>query len=182
MILSFLPFAPNGLRCLEMYKPDLNLVLMKITMVTVQEYINHWRSFNNPSHPLKLDDLGLESLPELPTTVQRLSLRNNRLESLDGLPDSLLWLDATNNRLCALPSRMPPHLEALYVSYNAIRIIPSMPASLKVLSAAYNPITSFGDLPGIAILKIPAECDRLLPVLPRSALYVNDRLVWSSNN
>lgn len=152
-----------------------------MTDIIANVRITDWIAACNPARVLRLDSIGLHTLPPIPQGVQRLSVCDNYLTSLEGLPESLEWLDATNNRLRTLPNTVPPTLESLYVSHNQIRVIPAMPVSLKLLSADDNPLTDIGDLPGIVILKIPHDAIRLLPPqLPPSALYVNHHLVWKS--
>ena len=152
-----------------------------MTDIIANVRITDWIALRNPARVLKLDAIGLHTLPPLPPGLQYMNVSDNYLTSLEGLPESLLWIDATNNRLRTLPNTVPPHLESLYVSYNQIRVIPDMPPSLKLLSADHNPICQIGELPGFFILKIPHEAIRLLPPqLPPSALYVNHHLVWKS--
>lgn len=64
-----------------------------------------WLHAGQPDKALRLDALGLTSLPEpLPASLKRLVASNNRLISLpEHLPDSLNQLDVSGNRLRSLP-------------------------------------------------------------------------------
>lgn len=70
-----------------------------MTDIIADYRITEWVTLRNPARVLKLDSIGLHTLPPIPHGVQRLSVCDNYLTSLEGLPDSIEWLDATNNCL-----------------------------------------------------------------------------------
>lgn len=81
----------------------------------------------------------LESLPELPLSIQVLQCENNRLHSL---PDnfskltSMHFLSCGNNPLTRLPP-LPPHLRTLICDGCCLRTLPELPKSLTCLYASH---------------------------------------------
>ncbi len=62
-------------------------------------------------------DHQLNSLPELPDTLECLYCNDNQLTSLSKLPDSLQYLFCGNNQLTSLPE-LPNSLQTLYCKNN----------------------------------------------------------------
>lgn len=89
---------------------------------------------------LDLSDLGLSSLPELPTSLQELIISGNKLTILPTLPPSLLVLKAANNLLTTLPE-LPPTLRLLDVANNQLMTLPELPAQLRLLNVTQNQLT-----------------------------------------
>ncbi len=61
--------------------------------------VNEWIDNNNPSKVLKLTNLNLESLPELPSNLEYLNCSNNFILTITRLPESLKILECKNNPL-----------------------------------------------------------------------------------
>ena len=134
--------------------------------------IKHWVNMQNivnddSRHALALDDLNLESLPQLPDNVSVLSLSCNRLGNnlpvlpsglmilnitanalveLPVLPENLQYLVCSNNKLTRLPN-LPEYLLSLFADANEISALPVLPKSLTHLNLAQNKLTTLIDLP-----------------------------------
>ncbi|MWT73462.1 NEL-type E3 ubiquitin ligase domain-containing protein [Escherichia coli] len=113
----------------------------------------------NGDTELKLDNLGLTSLPEnLPAGLTHLDVRNNQLTSLpEDLPAGLTDLDVRNNQLTSLPENLPAGLTDLDVRNNQLTSLPeNLPAGLTHLDVRDNQLTSLPeDLPaGLKYLNV----------------------------
>ena len=87
----------------------------------------------------------LTSLPHLPTTLKALYCNNNQLDSLPPLPD-LTHLSCVNNRLTSLP-QLPDNLLHLECHHNQITELPYLPDSLVFLNCYNNKLSSVPALP-----------------------------------
>ncbi len=88
----------------------------------------------------------LSRLPQLPASLRYLDCSDNGLgPSLSGLPAGLLYLNCSTQNINTNPEEtlqtlfsltLPPNLEFLNCSYNAITDLPALPASLKIISCS----------------------------------------------
>ncbi|NLD50786.1 MAG: hypothetical protein GX660_26900 [Clostridiaceae bacterium] len=88
----------------------------------------------------------LESLPELPNTLESLECQGNKLTELPVLPATLKYLYCHANQLTTLPS-LPDGLELLYCCGNNLNSLPELPYSLTTLKCERNNLTAMPDLP-----------------------------------
>jgi Leucine-rich repeat (LRR) protein len=89
---------------------------------------------------LNLSDLGLTSLPSLPSSLTILYCNNNQLTSLPSIPSSLTILYCNNNQLTSLPS-LPSSLRSLSCNNNQLTSLPSLPSFLIELYCENNPFS-----------------------------------------
>ncbi|OQR84424.1 hypothetical protein ACHHYP_13392 [Achlya hypogyna] len=115
---------------------------------------------------LKLDSNQIEILPDLSPLVklQTLVLDSNRLVSLPALPSTLMKISARNNRLSAFPSTIGalPSVEAVDLSNNDIASVPDSIAgcvALKEITLDDNQLTQ---LPPVL-----ARCEKLTAIFAR---------------
>jgi Leucine-rich repeat (LRR) protein len=76
--------------------------------------------------------------------------RNNQLNSLPNLPNSLQILWCSNNQLSSLPN-LPNSLQYLYCEINQLSSLPNLPNSLKYLYCNFNQLSSLPNLPNSLI-------------------------------
>ena len=144
----------------------------------------------------------LGSLPALPPSLEYLNASSNKLTSLPTLPHALKYLNVSFQRyyqddlifggsasvihpgISQLPD-LPPTLETLIVSDNALQTLPDLPATLTYLDASYNirphgqdpvsaGISTIGSSlpPGLATLKVNYTLVQCIPHLPASITVV----------
>lgn len=158
----------------------------------IKQWVNMQNIVNNDSvHALALDELNLESLPQLPDSVSVLSLSFNRLGSnlpvlpsglttlnitanalveLPALPKNLKYLVCSNNNLTRLPD-LPEHLLNLFADANKISVLPALPNRLTHLNLAHNKLTTLIDLPEtLTYLDVAYNNIAQLPVVLPDAL------------
>jgi hypothetical protein len=134
----------------------------------IKRWVNMQNIVNNDDrHALALDELNLETLPQLPDNVSVLSVSMNRLGNnlkvlpcglitlnitanalleLPALPKTLKNLVCSNNKLTRLPD-LPEHLVSLFADTNEISTLPALPKRLTHLNIAQNKLISLDDLP-----------------------------------
>jgi Leucine-rich repeat (LRR) protein len=88
----------------------------------------------------------LSSLPNLPNSLETLSVSNNQLDNLPNLPNSLKDLQCGNNQLKSLPN-LPNSLQYLYCENNQLKSLPNLPNSLQKLWCLDNQLRSLPNLP-----------------------------------
>ena len=102
---------------------------------------------------LQLANCQLQTLPQLPSTLITLTVRQNQLTGLPRLPSNLLKLDATANKLQRLQG---------------------LPATLQTLAAGGNQLTTLRHLPrGLITLDLSSNQFNRLPDLPATLRYLN---------
>lgn len=85
-------------------------------------------------------------LPELPASIENLSLPNNQISSISTLPTGLNSLDVSYNPINSLPS-LPASLETLYINGTGISSLSNLPNTLYQLNAAGSGITCIQNVP-----------------------------------
>ena len=95
---------------------------------------------------LDLSNLGLTSLPTLPSTLTKLYCHNNQLTSLPTLPSTLTHLHCSFNQLTSLPT-LPTTLIKLYCYNNQLTSLPTLVSTLIELLCYNNQLTSLPTLP-----------------------------------
>lgn len=129
---------------------------------------------------LELDGLPINSLSGIEhfRSLQNLSCRHGQLESLpDNLPNSLLRLDVQNNKITSLPI-LPTNLQFLQLAQNKLTKIDSLPAALRELYCNNNLITFLPKLPSTLTL---LDCSyNLLRTLPASLSNLNSLIAYNN--
>ena len=95
---------------------------------------------------LKCENNLLETLPELPESLQELHCDGNQLKELLPLPPELEKLYCAENNLESLPD-LPEYLGILHCGDNKLRELPNLPENLVSLYCFYNNLTLLPDLP-----------------------------------
>ena len=129
---------------------------------------------------LELDGLPTNSLSGIEhfKSLQNLSCRYAQLESLpDNLPNSLLRLDVQNNKITSLPN-LPPNLQYLQLAQNKLTKIDSLPAALRQLYCNNNLITFLPKLPSTLTLLVCSN--NLLRTLPASLSNLNSLIAYNN--
>ena len=109
------------------------------SMETAINIINEWIKKGDNKAILCLSYLGLEKLPRLPQSLQRLWCYNNQIKELPQLPQSLQILWCSNNQIKELP-QLPQSLRELNCYNNQIKELPQLPQSLQELYCDNNQI------------------------------------------
>lgn len=129
---------------------------------------------------LELNGLPTNSLSGIEhfKSLQNLSCRYAQLESLpDNLPNSLLRLDVQNNKITSLPN-LPPNIQHLQLAQNKLTKIDSLPAALRQLYCNNNLITFLPKLPSTLTL---LDCsNNLLRTLPASLSNLNSLIAYNN--
>ncbi len=89
----------------------------------------------------------IDSLPQLPNTLQYLSCRNTNIKHVKNLPSSLLVLNVNYTFLQTISGPLPPALNTLVMGDNNVSVLPDLPKSLTLLSCRNNPLTCLPKLP-----------------------------------
>ena len=114
---------------------------------------------------LDISNMGLSSLPELPTTLTTLDCSRNALTYLPPLPLSLTRLYCSENKLTSLPT-LPQTLIGLFCSQNQLTSLPALPSTLTKLWCLGNTLTSLPELPNLCQLHCSHNQLTTLPPLP----------------
>lgn len=128
---------------------------------------------------INVSNMGLTSLPTLPSTLTKLNCSGNQLTSLPVLPSTLTQLDCSFNEITSLPE-LPSTLTKLDCSGNQLTTLPRLPSTLTTLDCSYNPyIPEFADfiaeLDGETIPRV-RSCQALLKRQAGSTLYLKHTL------
>ena len=115
------------------------------------------------SGQLRLSNMGLTRLPELPRGVKVLLCDRNYLTELPVLPRGLKVLVCDHNQLTSLPT-LPEGLEDLHCAFNQIIFLPRLPSTLKRLICNNNQLLLLPSLP--ASLEVLICYNNQLSVLP----------------
>lgn len=94
----------------------------------------------------------IDSLPDLPATLQFLDCSHNSIKVMPPLPANLVQLYCTRNELTELPE-LNNKLKYLVCDSNQLTQLPAFPNSLQSISCSNNQITeiiTFGNLSSIA--------------------------------
>ena len=92
-------------------------------------------------------DFNNKNIDELPSLAKykklnRVIMNNNKLTTIPDLPSSLKYLSLKNNYVRELPSCLPHKLLSLDVENNFIEELPELPESLKILICNNNKINN----------------------------------------
>ena len=93
-------------------------------------------------------NIQLKSLPELPDSLKELICYGNQLKSLPELPESLKMLWCSNNQLNTLPE-LTDSLENLICNNNKLESLPELPKLLKKFECKRNQLKSLPELPDL---------------------------------
>ena len=108
----------------------------------------------------------LSFLPELPSSLENLTVFHQALAELPNLPEGLRHLDVGNNQLTSLPT-LPDSLRLLDCGGNDLSDLPPLPGLLEVFACYQTQITSVPELPNSLIQFFCNSNDiDSLPVLP----------------
>jgi hypothetical protein len=122
----------------------------------------------------------LQTLPDLPDTLEELYCDVNKLINLPPLPPGLKRLRCGGNNLQTLPD-LPDTLEELYCDVNKLINLPPLPPGLKVLICDYNNLQILPDLPdALEFLDCIHNDLKKLPKFPDSLKYIycgNNKLI-----
>jgi Leucine-rich repeat (LRR) protein len=159
----------------------------------IEEYKRDLAVGKNKYFELYLSDLGLEEIPEIPSSVEILYLNDNKIKTISNLPKNLRTLYISNNEIEEiknLPSKiqklylnenqiknvynLPKNLIKLSLNYNGIRKLPELPENLTYLDVSYNKITELPSLKyGLELLYCHDNRLEELPHLPLSLKDLN---------
>lgn len=113
---------------------------------------------------IRLNDLDLTELPEL--------------------PDSIFELDCSYNKLTHLPNKFPSEMKHLNVNHNKLQQLPTLPSKLQSLVCSNNPLSRLPDIPeslqwlacwNCNLVKLPKVSSRCLVVCCPGNPYLNTR-------
>ncbi len=111
-----------------------------------------------------------DSLPQLPSSLQKLFCGNRGLTSIPQLPGSLETLACESNSLINLPA-LPQTLQELYCGSSQLTNLPSLPNSLHILSCSNNQLTNLPSLPNsLQNLNCSSNQISSIPVLPANLI------------
>ncbi|MFY8033497.1 MAG: hypothetical protein ACOVMN_03200, partial [Flexibacteraceae bacterium] len=117
----------------------LDIPNMGITNLTGIKYFRNLKGLYASSNAITF-------LPELPASIENLSLPNNQISSISTLPTGLNSLDVSYNPINSLPS-LPASLETLYINGTGISSLSNLPNTLYQLNAAGSGITCIQNVP-----------------------------------
>lgn len=136
------------------------------SMEEAERRIQKWKDAKDSFLILKLNNLGLTSLPPLPIHLKLLDCQLNNLTSLSQLPRGLLLLQCNNNKLKSLPT-LPPNLTDLDCSTNELEDLPEFPEILYMINCSRNKLQSLPTLPeSLTMLYCNSNKLQSLPDLP----------------
>jgi hypothetical protein len=141
-----LPLAPTDLRDMEL--PD------------------YWRTTTN----FFLDPGLVEYIPELPSTLEKLKISENRLREVPNFPESLVFIELDNNRLETIPP-LPPKVVKFAIHNNFLETIPGpLPKTLARFSAKRNLLSSLPDFVETRVVSVGVSFNNLssLPKFPNT--------------
>ena len=136
---------------------------------------------NLPNSLLRLDvqNNKITSLPILPPNLQFLQLAQNKITKIDSLPAALNQLYCNNNLITFLP-KLPPTLTVLDCSYNLLRTLPASLSNLNTLIAYNNQLIEIPPLPSrLGTLDVKSNSLTKLPSLPSqlTSLYCDNNSI-----
>jgi Leucine-rich repeat (LRR) protein len=131
-------------------------------MEEAKKIITEWIALNNPDHILKLNNLGLTELPDIPANCRVLFVEYNELTSLPNL-DNCIELGCGHNNLTVLPDL--PNCIALFCENNKLTELPKLPNCAR-LDCDYNKLTVLPELPLCWELNCDGNQLSELPKLP----------------
>lgn len=128
-----------------------------------------WVDRNRPNRPLDLANLGLTSLPQLPSGVQEVYAFSNRIARLDVLlPDSIEVLHLAKNALTELPAPLPSGLRKLHLRFNQLSRLPDpLPETLDTLDVGDNELQALPQRPPARLVRCLVDNNPLPNKLPR---------------
>lgn len=86
---------------------------------------------------LEVQNCGLDTIENLPATLESFNCEGNYLKMLPHLPMSINKINCGYNELSTLPA-LPPNLKILNCNNNKLIFLPFLPPSLTTLNAEYN--------------------------------------------
>lgn len=118
----------------------------------------------------------LTSLPLLPNTLSDLNCSFCQLTDLPALPESLNYLNCSYNELSILPSL--PELGALYCQHNQLSYLPFLPPALISLVCSNNNLFELPALPS-SLFEFLVDSNPQLGCLPPLVNYFGDESEFS---
>jgi hypothetical protein len=97
---------------------------------------------------LSIQNNRLRELPPLPASLEFLEINTNQLTALPTLPVNLTQLDVKKNQLTNLPTPIPTALEYLHVTHNNLEVLPSLAGTeLRHVGLGFNNLRELPDFP-----------------------------------
>lgn len=112
----------------------------------IEEYKQELAVGKNKYFELYLHFLGLEEIPEIPSSVEILHLNHNKIKNINNLPKNLKKLYISNNEIEEIKD-LPSKIEKLYLNENQIKNVYNLPKNLRKLLLNYNNIRKLSELP-----------------------------------
>lgn len=175
-------------------------------MRRAQEIIDRWLIRSDPAEPLDLqmveetvlppipegvrilamNNSGVTELPQLPSTLRRLSCYYTRIQTISNLPEGLTHLIAYGNRRLVEIVSLPDSLQELDVYFCGLTKLPALPRNLVTLNCRDNRLTEIPDLPpNVRYAYLDTNQLVRLPLLPTSlrtiSIFSNPRLLHNYN-
>lgn len=117
---------------------------------------------------LRLIDCSIDSLYNLPSSIQHLSISNGLISQIITIPYSVKELIFINNKATILPE-LPNTLTKLDIRINQLKSIDHLPDSLRYLDCSENQISSLPHLPSkLEIFRCEKNKIENLPYLPKT--------------
>lgn len=115
----------------------------------------------------------LNSLSELPNSLEEFNVAECNIKTLPEIPNSLKVLKCHRNQILKLPD-LPTTLTHMDCSVNKLESLPSLSSGLKELNISWNKISKIQSLPN-TMTKFEAENNMLsnLPNIPDSLKFIN---------
>ncbi|CAI5757431.1 unnamed protein product [Candida verbasci] len=117
---------------------------------------------------------------KLPSTLYKITLINLGLDKLPDLPSSLIYLDVSKNRLRTITLKSLKYLQCLNLSRNLISDISSIPSSLEFLKLNNNPIHKLDSLS--PLFKVQFSTDLLFEIPNVRNLEISLSITSFNNN
>jgi len=171
-------------------------------MRRAQEIIDRWLIRSDPADPLDLQQVEetvlppipegvrilamnnsfVTELPQLPSTLRRLSCYYTRIQTISNLPEGLTHLIAYGNRRLVEIVSLPDSLQELDVYFCGLTKLPPLPRNLVTLNCRDNHLTEIPDLPpNVRYAYLDTNQLVRLPLLPASlrtiSIFSNPRLL-----
>lgn len=100
-----------------------------------------------PGTPLKLSNLNLVKLPNIPSGVEHLDVSNNKITHIHSLPRTIKILNCSNNKVRHIEN-LPVSIEKLNLGFNCLEQVNlKQYNNLKCISLIWNRLTEVPPLP-----------------------------------
>ena len=107
----------------------------------------------------------LKKIPfeNLPTTINKLIVENNKVESVEYVPKHINYMDLSRNKITHL-DLAGSSLETLIVNHNELKQLTNLPVSLKHIQCSYNSFYEFPNISKLSYLSSFECCNNKVPL------------------